>query len=287
MTDVEWTPRCSIDEAERLLTGPGSLLEIETRIIDGRVLKVWKNLWPSLRELFLQSAKEHADKTYIVYENERYTFREVLEQSGRCAVMLRGLYGIKKGDRIVICSRNCPKYLIVFWACHLLGAVTALVNILMPLEPLRHCFTLTKCVLIVLDVERADLVEPIATELRFACGASGYLVLEDHEGKGHWESMDAWSSVFSGYNKDHEDILSGDHPQILPEDDATITFTSGTTGLPKGVLSSQRALLSPIIDIILLITRDGLRGYTVHILQKVPITIGKSNSTYPSEKPIG
>ncbi|PBK66536.1 long-chain-fatty-acid-CoA ligase [Armillaria solidipes] len=233
MTDVEtWTPRCSIDEADRLLTGSGSLLEIETRIIDGRVLKVWKNLWPSLRHLFLQSTKEHADKIYVVYEGERYTFGETLEKAVKCAAIFRDLYGVKKGDRITICSRNCSNYLVVFWACHLLGAVTALVNTLLPLEPLRHCITLTKCTLIILDPERADVVEPIGAELRFASGASGYLVLEDHEGKGHWEGMDVWSAVFSGYHRDPGDVLSHD-PQILPEDDATITFTSGTTGLPR------------------------------------------------------
>ncbi|PBK98197.1 acetyl-CoA synthetase-like protein [Armillaria gallica] len=259
MADVEtWTPRCSIDEADRLLTGPGSLLEVETRIIDGRVLKVWKNLWPSLRHLFLQSTKEHADKIYVVYEKERHTFREMLEQSRKCAAMLRDLYGVEKGDRVAICSRHCPNYLVVFWACHLLGAVTALVNMLLPLEPLRHCITLTKCKLIILDPERADVVEPIGAELKFASGASGYLVLEDHEGKGHWESMDVWSSVFSGYNRDPGDMLSHD-PQILPEDDAAITFTSGTTSLPKGVLSSQRALLTPVFNVGSLIGRDCLR----------------------------
>ncbi|KAK0432358.1 hypothetical protein EV421DRAFT_2040716 [Armillaria borealis] len=259
MTDVEtWTPRCSIDEADRLLTGSGSLLEIETRIIDGRVLKVWKNLWPSLRHLFLQSTKEHADKIYVVYEGERYTFGETLEKAVKCAAIFRDLYGVKKGDRIAICSRNCSNYLVVFWACHLLGAVTALVNTLLPLEPLRHCITLTKCTLIILDPERADVVEPIGAELRFASGASGYLVLEDHEGKGHWEGMDVWSAVFSGYHRDPGDVLSHD-PQILPEDDATITFTSGTTGLPKGVLSSQRALLTPAFNVGSLIGRDCLR----------------------------
>lgn len=118
MTDVEtWTPRCSIDEADRLLTGSGSLLEIETRIIDGRVLKVWKNLWPSLRHLFLQSTKEHADKICVVYEGERYTFGETLEKAVKCAAIFRDLYGVKKGDRIAICSRNCSNYLVVFWAC--------------------------------------------------------------------------------------------------------------------------------------------------------------------------
>ncbi|KAK0502172.1 hypothetical protein EDD18DRAFT_1278035 [Armillaria luteobubalina] len=259
MTDSKgWTPRCSIEEADEILTGTGSLLEIETRIIDRRVLKVWKNLWPSLRQFLLHATEKHADETYVVYEGERFTFGEMPEKAIKCAAIFRDLYGVKKGDRVAICSRNCSNYLVVFWACHLLGAVTALVNMLLPLEPLRHCITLTRCTLIILDPERADVVEPICAELRFASGASGYLVLEDHEGKGHWEDMDAWSVVFSRYNKDSGDVLRDD-PQILPEDDAAITFTSGTTGLPKGVLSSQRALLTPIFNVGSLIGRDCLR----------------------------
>ncbi|KAG7440410.1 acetyl-CoA synthetase-like protein [Guyanagaster necrorhizus] len=270
MTDSEtWTPRCSIEEADRILTTPGNLLEIETRIIDGRVLKVWKNLWPSLRHLFLHSTKEHADKTCIVYEKERYTFRDILDKAVKCAAIFKDLYGIKKGDRVVICSHNCPNYLVVFWACHLLGAVTAFVNISLPLEPLRHCVTLTKCALIVLDTERADGIESIGADLMLASGASGYLVLEDHEGKGYWEGMDIWSTVFAGYRAPKEI----DDPQISPEDDATITFTSGTTGLPKGVLSSQRAFLTPLFDLISLAGRDcvrrGLLSQTPLILSAV------------------
>ncbi len=76
------------------------------------------------------------------------------------------------------------------------------------------------------------MIETIAAELRLASGTSGYIVLEEHEGKGHWQGMDVWKTVFSGYNGDPGDVL-GDDPQILPEDDATITFTSGTTGLPS------------------------------------------------------
>ncbi|KAK0452898.1 uncharacterized protein EV420DRAFT_629950 [Desarmillaria tabescens] len=252
------TPCCSIEEADRILTGPGSLLEIETRVINGRVLKVWKNLWPSLRHLFLYSTKKHADKVYIVYEKERHTYQEILEKAVKCSAILRDVYGIKKGDRVTICSRNCPTYLIVFWACHILGAITALVNMWLPLEPLRHCITLTKCSLIILDTERADMIEPIGAELRLACGASRCLVLEDHEGKGHWEGMDVWSRVFSEYDGDIGSVLNDD-PQISPEDNAMIIFTSGTTGLPKGVLSTHRAFLTPLFDIALLTGRDRLR----------------------------
>ncbi|KAG7440416.1 long-chain-fatty-acid-CoA ligase [Guyanagaster necrorhizus] len=259
MTDTTaWTPHCSVEEADEILTRPGSPLEIETRIIDGRVLKVWKNLWPSVRAFFLHSTKEHADKSCVIYENERYTFQEMLTMSVKCAAIFRDVFGIKKGDRVVICSRNVPSYFIVFWACHLLGAVTALVNASLPLDPLRHCIMLTKCTMIILDPERAEQVEPIAADLKHATGASGYLVLEDHEGRGHWESMDVWSKVFRQYYKDPGEILRDD-PHIMPEDDATIIFTSGTTGLPKGVLSSQRAFLTSLFNLTLIFGRDYIR----------------------------
>ncbi|KAK0214491.1 hypothetical protein IW262DRAFT_1406483 [Armillaria fumosa] len=259
MTDTSpWIPCCSVEEADKILTAPGSPLEIETRVVDGRVLKVWKNLWPSVRAFFLQSIKEHSDKICVIYEKERYTFQEILEMAVKCAAIFRDVYGIKKGDRVVICSLNFPSYYVVFWACHLLGAVTALVNAWLPLGPLRHCITLTKCSLIILDPERAERIEPIAADLKHKSGASGYLVLEDHEGKGHWEDMDVWSKVFSNYVKDPGEILRDD-PQIIPEDNATIIFTSGTTGLPKGVLSTQRAFLTYLFNSASVIGRDYIR----------------------------
>ncbi|KAK0452875.1 uncharacterized protein EV420DRAFT_1765972 [Desarmillaria tabescens] len=225
MVDAEtWTPCCSIEEADRILTRTGSLLETETRIIGGRVLNVWKNLWPSLRLFFLHSTKKYADRTYIVYQTECYTFREILDKAVRCAVILRDVYGVKKGKDILLLFGALAPHLqyrgssshllsklsnlIVFWACHLLGAVTALVDTSQPLELLRYCIMLTRCALIVLDPERADMIEPVTAELSLASGASGCLVLENHEGQGHWEGVDVWNAVSSGYNRaEHRSLV--------------------------------------------------------------------------------
>ncbi|KAK0502195.1 hypothetical protein EDD18DRAFT_1139669 [Armillaria luteobubalina] len=182
----------------------------------------------------------------------------MLEMAVKCAAIFRDVYGVKKGDRVVICSRNFPSYYIVFWACHLLGGVTTLVNAWLPLEVLRHCITITQCSLIILDPERAEQIEPIAADLKRASGASACLVLEDHEGKGDWEGMDVWSKVYSNYVKDLGEILCDD-PHILPEDNATIIFTSGTTGLPKGVLSTQRAFLTGLFNTASAVARDYIR----------------------------
>ncbi|KAK0452880.1 uncharacterized protein EV420DRAFT_1645404 [Desarmillaria tabescens] len=253
-----WTPRCSVDEADKIITRSGSLFEIENRVVDGRALKVWKNLWPSAREFFLKWTKKHADKTYVVYEKQRFSFQEMLEMAVKCAAMFRDVYGVKKGDRVVICSRNLPSYYVVFWACHLLGAVTALVNACLSIDRLRRCIMLTKCRLVIFDPERADDIEPIAADIKRVSGIEGYLVLEDHEGKGRWEGMDVWSKVFLQCHKDPGEILR-DNPHIVPEDNATIIFTSGTTGLPKGVLSSQRAFLTLVLTSMSLTARGRIR----------------------------
>ncbi|KAK0211369.1 hypothetical protein DFS33DRAFT_1299098 [Desarmillaria ectypa] len=250
-------PRYTLDEADKILTAPGSLLEVETRVVEDRLLRVFKNLWPSVRALWLHATKEHADKIYVVYENERYTFREMFERSVRCAAVFREVYGVKKGDRVVICSRNFPTYYVAFWACHLLGAVTALVNAWLPLEPLQHCIALTKCRLILLDPERANVIEPVIDHLKDITGASGCIVMEEHEGKGLWTSMENFGTIFSRSLENTESVL--DDPQITPEDDATIIFTSGTTGLPKGVLSSQRACLTILFTSAFISGRDAVR----------------------------
>lgn len=83
--------------AEAILTAPGTPHELETRLIDGRLQRVYKNLWPSLRIFWLQAAKEHADALYVVYEKQRYTYRQVFERSVKAAAVYRNVYGVRKG----------------------------------------------------------------------------------------------------------------------------------------------------------------------------------------------
>ncbi|KAK0196386.1 hypothetical protein F5146DRAFT_919185, partial [Armillaria mellea] len=218
---------------DKILTAPGSLLEVETRVVEDRLLRVFKNLWPSARALWLHATKQHADKIYVVYENQRYTFREMFEKSVHCAAVFREVYALI-GDRVVICSRNFPAYYVAFWACHLLGCVSDLRCRWLPLESLQHCIALTKCKLILLDPERANVIEPVVDRLKDMAGASGCIVMEEHEGKGIWKGMDNFGTFFSRSLANPGSVI--DDPVITPEDDATIVFTSGTTGLPSKML---------------------------------------------------
>jgi hypothetical protein len=119
-----------------------------------------------------------------------------------------------------------------------------------------------------LDPERADLLEPIAGKIAAEAGTRDFLIIESHEGKKSWAGMKAWSDILDICTTNIYDILQND-PGILPEDNATVIFTSGTcvyrvalvlvlmphcsfdhrTGLPKGVLSTQRMFLTNILNV--------------------------------------
>ncbi|KAG7093550.1 hypothetical protein E1B28_007220 [Marasmius oreades] len=186
----------------------------------------------------------HENKTCVVFEQERLTYGEIMKHAIHAAGILHDVYGIVKGDRVAICSRNFPDYLVIFWAIHVLGAVPVLVNAWLPVEPLHDCLKRTKNKVIFVDPERAERIKSIVPEFR-AKSNTPFVVLQDHEGKGPWPGMEPWSSVLKNYSGDPEKVFVKD-PQILPEDDGMIVFTSGSTGLPKGVLLSQRSYLTAI-----------------------------------------
>ncbi|KAF8973261.1 long-chain-fatty-acid-CoA ligase [Flammula alnicola] len=235
--------------AEELLTAPGSVHELVTTLIDGRLQRVYKNLWPSLREFWLSAVSQYSGDTYIVYEDQRLTYSQVHDRATKVAALFRNVYNIKKGDRVAICSRNCPEYLVIFWACHLIGAVSVLANAWLPLKPLSHCLALTECKLVVVDPERADLIRPAVWQIFRDTEIKNFLVLDLREGKNCWEGMKSFQESLDEYQNDGKEIIKSP-VSIHPEDNATLIFTSGTTGLPKGVLSTQRQFMTNVLNVL-------------------------------------
>ncbi|KAH9485387.1 Long-chain-fatty-acid--CoA ligase FadD13 [Psilocybe cubensis] len=248
---MSWKPLRSLAESESLLTAPGTVHEVETVFVDGRLQRVYKNLWPSLREFWLSAVSQYSDDTYVVYEDQRLTYSQVHARAVRAAGVFRDVFGIKKGDRVGICSRNCPDYLVAFWACHLIGAVSVLVNAWLPQEPLLHCLVNTQCKLVIFDPERADLMHSTIQKIQHTASEPvSFLVFDFKEHNNRvWEGIRSFGDSLNDYRVDGAGVV--DTPiVVLPEDNATLIFTSGTTGLPKGVLSTQRQFLTNVYNVL-------------------------------------
>ncbi|KAF8629681.1 hypothetical protein AX17_005617 [Amanita inopinata Kibby_2008] len=255
---MSWAPKRSLTETDAILCAPGTLHEVETKLVNGRLHRVYKNLWPTLRDFWLAAAERYSEETYVVFENQRLSYGQTHIRATKLAAVLKHNYKIQKGDRVGICSRNSPDYLVAFWACHLIGAVSVLTNAWLPLDPLKHCLVHTGCKVIMIDVERADRLETITATLAEEASTRGFLVLNSKEGKGKWRDMECIDTVLHEFRGELAEVL-GTNPAIMPEDNATIMFTSGTTGLPKGVLSSQRQFLTNIPNVLVGSLRAVLR----------------------------
>ncbi|KAJ7647316.1 hypothetical protein FB45DRAFT_893048 [Roridomyces roridus] len=257
----QWQPKRTLAEVDKIMSAPGMPHEMETAVVDGRVMRVYKHLSSSMRDFWLSCVDKYWDQTYIVFEDERLTYAEVHDRATATAALFRDIYAINKGDRVGICSKNCPQYLIAFWACHLLGAVTVLANAWLPAEPLKGCLVNTQCKLILFDTERADKLTSEMDDLRQRAGVTGVLVFNGRDQRSQYQFLESvtkqWLLEPSSVHK--KAAVLKEHLVLLPEDNATIVFTSGTTGQPKGVLSTNRQFLTNSLNLLVAATRASLR----------------------------
>ena len=96
-------------KAREELTGPGGDFEIVEAEVLGNTLRIYKNAPPSIREVWA-ATKDFADRTYLVYEDERITYAEAHEQVNAIAAWLFD-QGVRPGDRVAIAMRNYPESL--------------------------------------------------------------------------------------------------------------------------------------------------------------------------------
>ena len=221
------------DQALAALTAPGEPYELVEVEQYGETCRAFLNAPASLRDLYDQA---RSDETFLVYEDERLSFEEVWRRAGRLAACLIEEYGVQKGDRVAISMRNYPEWVIAFEATTAIGAIAVAMNALW--QPDEMAFGLNDCGARVLiadseRLERLALCEPmpelgvigVRTDALAATGA------------------EAWQTIQDRY-------ADADMPAaaIAPEDDATILYTSGSTGHPKGAVSCQRNIISALLS---------------------------------------
>jgi len=240
----------TIAEIHAQLTAPGQLLEMEERIIRGTPTRVWKNAPPSLG-FVLALSRVYGEADFMVYEDERWSFERHFRTSAHLANLLRDRYGVKKGDRVAIAMRNFPEWAVAFFAAAAAGAIVVPLNAWWTGPELVYGLTDSGSTLLLCDGERLDRLEPELARL----GGLRIIVARDARG------------TLAG-GAEHFDAVLGEIPgnaelpavAIDPEDDATIFYTSGTTGQPKGVLGTHRNICGNLMSLRFATMRAALRG---------------------------
>jgi acyl-CoA synthetase (AMP-forming)/AMP-acid ligase II len=237
--DPNW-PRMSLDEVKAVLTAPGARFEMEKVPIRGMPTRVWKNAPPSL-PMLARFSRLHGDRPLTVYGEERAGFEASFRAAAALAAELQRL-GIGKGDRVAIAMANLPEWPVVFFAATAVGAIAVPLNAWWTGAELEYALADSGAKLLICDSARWERIAPHRDALP---GLEHVLVSRGHGGAGTTQLED-----IIGPPPAWPDLPAADLPDvaIAPDDDATILYTSGTTGRPKGALGTHRNLVTNIFS---------------------------------------
>ena len=211
------------DQTLAEVTAPGGRLVIERDVL-GRAFVA--NFPATLPVFFKTFCALNAQVEALVAGDERFTFADLDSWSDRLAKALV-TRGIGKGDRVGIAMRNCPVWVVGYMATLKAGAIATLLNGWWEKEELRHALELTEPKLILADPPRARRIAD--------AGDWPVVNLEIERPIG-----EALAPLLDGADE------AAKLPDVAPEDDATILFTSGSTGESKGALSTHRAVTTGV-----------------------------------------
>jgi steroid-24-oyl-CoA synthetase len=228
-------PAISLAEANARLTAPGAPFAMEERDIRGVRTRVWKNTLPTLRDVFL-AGRAHGTKTFVVYRDERASYESFARATLAVAEALQRA-GVNKGDRVAIVMRNTPEWLAAFFGCQLTGAIATLLNAWWTGPELQFGLADSAAKVAIMD---SDRLQRIFEHLHACPALERIFVSRESEEVAH-PKVTKLESILGEVNDWHrlQDRPLPDVP-LEPDDEATILYTSGTTGKPKGALGTHR-----------------------------------------------
>ncbi len=223
----------ALQETWSQLTTKDAPFEITEVEVGGEQIRAYLNAPNSLRDVWLSSA-QFADRDYLVYQDERWTYAQAHREVSAIAAWLRN-NGIEHGDRVAIAMRNYPEWLLTYWACMSQGIAVVGMNAWWVSSEMAYGLKDSNPKLMVCDQERLDRFEEIRDSF-------SDLIVVGVRTTSENESLIPFSTLSEG-------DATMPEAQIDPDDDACIFYTSGTTGNPKGAQLTHRGCVNNLMNL--------------------------------------
>jgi long-chain acyl-CoA synthetase len=226
----------TIEDLRATLTGPGGAFEVITDSVNGIEMLVYKDRMQALREVIAMAALRGDEQTFLAYGDREYGFARFVALANSVSATLAERHGIAKGDRVAVLSANNPEWCLTFWGTVDLGAILVGLNGWWKTDEILFGLEDSGSRVLVADARRYERIA---------------------------DQIDAIDSVEAVYLVDADPADFGDSPKLhrfdellekpdapipdvpIDEDDAAVIFyTSGTTGRPKGAISTHRSMIA-------------------------------------------
>ncbi|MEL6862742.1 MAG: class I adenylate-forming enzyme family protein, partial [Pseudomonadota bacterium] len=238
-------PVISIAQANAALAASDTPLKLADGVVNGVPMKIYPDAPPTIKAILQLGEMQFAARDFLVYEDERVTFAAFARAVEHFAKILIETYGVKKGDRVAIIMRNYPQWPVPFFAALSIGAIATPMNSWWTGDELEYGLKDSGAKLAVMDPQILDRLRdhlgnlPDLEALIIARGG-------DAESDPRITAMDkligpanSWAAL---------DKIGLPEIDLQPDDDATIMYTSGTTGRPKGALATHRAIIANMLN---------------------------------------
>ena len=246
----------------KLTQEPGGLCEIREGKVLGITYPLFVNAPATLLQLYQQSLP-FAEREFIVHGERRYTYRECLDTAAALARALRVRFNVRHGDRVAILMSNIPEFCLAYIAATSIGAVAVTLNAFWEAEMIVYGVEDSGSTVLIADEKR---LKRLLKEDLGSTGGKVYLdrisnvetilvrqheiaLLEGREGVHEFASVvnkELSSGIHGFYDmkgKEKEAVFA----DVDTDDDAMIVYTSGTTtGKPKGVVMTHRAMVQTV-----------------------------------------
>jgi len=219
-----------------MLMGPGGMFEVVPEVIDGVTVKVYKDRMKSLREV-AAAARNHGDTaTFVVYGDRRYGFGTFLSLADSVSETLASQYRVQPGDRVAVLSANNPEWCLAFWGTVNIGAILVGLNGWWNTDEILYGLQDSGSRVLVADSRRFARIASHLDQLPQL--ESVFLIDADPGDFGHDDRLHRFGELL-------DRPLSGPPTTPIDEGDAAVIFyTSGTTGRPKGAISTHRSMIA-------------------------------------------